>query len=116
MSLEYIIWFILAGLWLIVALLAFLTSFNTSYCYIYEREQVKKYNFLINLPITSFERIKFLGFKCAIQIKEKPDWIIILNEDKKAAWVTSKSLGRGCILSDFYKRGSKKLYNKLKQL
>lgn len=110
-----ILYFIVLGLWLITAIMTCLTLSNTSYCYIFEREKVKKYNYLINLPITSFKRIKFLGFH-AIQAREKPEWVIVLDDKSEKSWVTSKDKDGGCILSDFYVRGSKKLYNKLKDI
>lgn len=95
--------------WIILA--AFFLS-NTLYCKVFEREDVKNYNYLINLPITSFERIKFHKFQHTFQIKEKPEWIIILKDEDKEAWVTSRNYS-SCILTSFYKRGSKKLYKKL---
>lgn len=95
-----------------IILLAILCN-EVSYNYIFNREEYKVFKELNETPIENFT-VTSKRYK-NFAVKTHPDWSISIFDNKAAVFDYSLD-ERNCIACTFYKKGSTKLANKLKQL
>lgn len=86
---------------------------RTIYCNVFDKDKVKVYNRLNKLEASDFYKEKN-GFR--YYTDKYPNYYIVLWESGVASIYDSTIKGNKCIACTFYKRGSKKLYQKLKNI
>lgn len=96
---------------LVIICFPFIFLNNTIYCNIFEREQVQIFNKLNRLSTSDFYRKKG-GYE--YYTDKYPEYYIITWDNGTTSVHTNYMLV--CVASAFYKKGSKKLYEKLKNI
>lgn len=116
---DIIFYSILGIIFLILLIVLVICSFNTFYCIVFERDEVGIYRKYLKLNDDEFIIKHTFKFKKTDKLfivfttEKYKDEIITLECNNKTSFVSSINENYECLASSFYKRDTKKLYEKL---